>query len=109
MGLYGIYGSHTSESCPLNNRQSREIVLKMAATDKGLDDIASKNNIKIVVQYHSALEHVFLWTVESENAHLVERFMIESGWAIFNAVKIVPLGTYHDLVRTCRKLENPSE
>jgi hypothetical protein len=109
MALYGIYGNHTTESCPLNNGQSREIVLKMAASDKGLNEIASKNKIRILEQYHSALEHKFLWTVESENAHLVERFMIESGWATFNAVKIVPLGTYHDLVRTCRKLENTSE
>jgi hypothetical protein len=47
MSLYGIYGSHTTDSCPLNNTQSRKIVLKMAA-DKGLDNIATKNKIKIL-------------------------------------------------------------
>ena len=72
MSLYGIYGSHTTDSCPLNNTQSRKIVLKMA--DKGLDNIATKNKIKILEQYHSALEHTFLWTVDSENAHSVELY-----------------------------------
>jgi hypothetical protein len=70
-GVYGIYGSHTTESCPLNNTQSRKIVLKMAA-DEDIDNIAIKNKTKILEQYHSALEHTFLWTVDSENAHLVE-------------------------------------
>lgn len=108
MALYGIYGTHTTESCPLNNRQSRRIVLN-TATDNGLDDIAIKNKIRILTQYHSALEHSFLWTVESETAQSVERFMIESGWTAFNAMKIVPLGTYHNLVQTCKRLEESSE
>ncbi|HEX5891405.1 MAG TPA: hypothetical protein VFY41_00960, partial [Nitrososphaeraceae archaeon] len=87
MALYGIYGSHTTESCPLNNIQSRKIVLNMV---EDFDNIANKNRIKVLEQYHSALEHTFLWIVDTENAHSVERFMIESGWAAFNAVKIVP-------------------
>jgi len=108
MALYGIYGSHTTESCPLNNSQSRKIVLK-TETDNGLDDFAIKHKIRILEQYHSALEHNFLWTVESENAHQVERFMMESGWTGFNAVKIVPLGTYRNLVQTCKRLEDSSK
>lgn len=101
MALYGIYGSHTTESCPLNNIESRKIVLNMAGD---LDNIANKNSIKILEQYHSALEHTFLWTVDAENAHSVERFMIESGWAAFNAVKIVPLGRYQNVIEACKKL-----
>jgi hypothetical protein len=42
--------------------------------DKGLDNIATKNKIKILEQYHSALEHTFLWTVDSENAYSVELY-----------------------------------
>lgn len=101
MALYGIYGSHTTESCPLNNIESRKIVLNMVGD---LDNIANKNSIKILEQYHSALEHTFLWTVDAENAHSVERFMIESGWAAFNAVKIVPLGRYQNVIEACKKL-----
>ena len=28
MGLYGIYGSHTTEACPLNNAETRKLVLE---------------------------------------------------------------------------------
>jgi hypothetical protein len=101
MALYGIYGSHTTESCPLNNIQSRKIVLNMV---EDLENIANKNKIKILEQYHSALEHTFLWIVDTENAHSVERFVIESGWAAFNAVKIVPLGRYQNVIEACKKL-----
>lgn len=104
MSLYGIYGSHTTDSCPLNNAQTRKIVLKMAA-DKGLDNIATKNKIKILEQYHSALEHTFLWTVDSENAHLVESFMMESEWATFNTIKIVPIGRYQNVIEACKRLD----
>jgi hypothetical protein len=107
MALYGIYGSHTSDSCPLNNTQSRRIVLKMAA-DNGLDNMAIKNKTKILEQYHSALEHTFLWTVDSENAHLVESFMIECGWATFNTIKIVPLGKYQNVIEACKRLDDLS-
>jgi hypothetical protein len=107
MALYGIYGSHTTESCPLNNTQSRETVLKMAA-DEDIDNIAIKNKTKILEQYHSALEHTFLWTVDSENAHLVESFMIECGWAAFNTIKIVPLGRYQNLIEACKRLDASS-
>lgn len=105
MALYGIYGSHTTESCPLNNTQSRNIVLKMA---QDIDNIANKNKIKILEQYHSALEHTFLWTVDAENSHSVERFMIESQWAVFNGLKIVPLGRYQNVVEACEKLDSHS-
>ncbi len=102
MALYGIYGSHTTESCPLNNIKSRKIVLN----SEDFQNIANKNKTKILEQYHSALEHTFFWTVETENAHSAERFMIESGWAAFNAVKIVPLGRYQNLIEACKKLGN---
>jgi hypothetical protein len=32
MGLYGIYGSHTQEACPLYNEESRKYLLKVAPT-----------------------------------------------------------------------------
>jgi hypothetical protein len=32
MGLYGIYGSHTQEACPLYNEESRKYLLRVAPT-----------------------------------------------------------------------------
>ena len=66
MALYGIYGSHTTESCPLNNREVAERVVAVAESD--VQSTASKYKIsEIVGQYHSALEHTFLWIVDAED------------------------------------------
>lgn len=64
------------------------------------------DSIEVETENHG---RVVRWTVESETAQLVERFMIESEWAAFNAMKIVPLGTYHNLVQTCKRLEESTE
>ena len=91
MGLYGIYGSHTTEACPLNNAETRKLVLEQGPK---IVEEASKLNIKIINQYHSALEHTFLWVVEANNAHLVQSFFTTSYLSKINALKIVPLITY---------------
>ncbi|HZD83291.1 MAG TPA: DUF3303 family protein [Nitrososphaeraceae archaeon] len=101
MGLYGIYGNHSAESCPLYNTENRDLIIKM---NEQLKEIANKNNIKILQQYHSALEHTFIWVVDAKEAHSVQNFMIDSGWAKFNAVKIVPLGSYEHLIEACKGL-----
>ena len=43
MGLYGIYGSHTTEACPLNNAETRKLVLEHGPK---IVEEASKLNIK---------------------------------------------------------------
>ena len=99
MSLYGIYGSHTTESCPLYNIENRKLIIK---THDQLKEIANKNDVKLLQQYHSALEHTFTWIVDAKEAHSVQNFMIESSWAKFNTVKIVPLGTYEHLIDVCK-------
>ena len=95
MALYGIYGSHTTESCPLNNREVAERVVAVAESD--IESTASKYKIsEIVGQYHSALEHTFLRIVEAEDPHLIEQFCVETGIASFNRIKIVPLITFSE-------------
>jgi hypothetical protein len=66
VALYGISGSPTTEACPLNNDTSAKRVLH--AEDLDIGQIAQKYKIsKIVGQYHSALEHTFLWIVKAED------------------------------------------
>ena len=101
MGLYGIYGSHTTEACPLNNAETRQLVLEHGPK---IVEEASKQNIKIINQYHSALEHTFLWVVEANDAHLVQSFFTTSYLSKINALKIVPLITYSDVIEHCKKL-----
>ena len=102
MALYGIWGSHTVESCPLNNADNRRVVL---GAPPDLEPFAKKYKInKILGTYHSPLEHTFLWVVDAEDPHLVQQFCIDGGIAKFNAAKIVPLITFKDVVALCKKV-----
>lgn len=38
----------------------------------------------------------------AEDPHLVQKFWIDGGMATFNAVKIVPMITFKDVVSTCQ-------
>src|SRR5919197_5511627 len=90
--LFGIFAIHTPESCPLNNKQSREIFMQI---DEKLKIITAKYNIsKIVGFYMSVLEHQWVIIVEAENAHDIETLCIEAGISAFNTVKIVPLNNF---------------
>ena len=105
MALFGIDGIHTTEACPLNNSDSAKIILK--AENFNLDEISQKYKInKILGQYHSALEHTFLWILDADDPHLIQQFCIESGLASFNAVKIIPLITTQQAIETVKKV-NP--
>lgn len=95
MALYGIYGSHTTESCPLNNGEVAKRVVALGESD--VQSTAKKYKIsKILGQYHSALEHTFLWIVDADDPHAIEEFCVETGVASFNRLKIVPLITFSE-------------
>jgi uncharacterized protein with GYD domain len=103
MRTYGIFGSHTTEGCPLFNRENRQLLLSMV---ENFENKAHRYNVKIKEQYHSGLEHTFVWIAEADNAHSIEDLMIETGVAKFNTLKIVPLRTLQHVVESCKKLES---
>ncbi len=104
MALYGVYGRHEIKDCPLNSAESRKFVAKVAKTD--MNTVLPKYKInKIVGQYHSGLEHTFLWVFDAEDPHLIQQFAIEGGIASFNEIKIVPLFTFDDVVRETAKID----
>ncbi len=103
MALYGIYGRHEIKDCILNNAESRKMVAEVAKRD--MSSVLPKYKInKIVGQYHSGLEHTFLWILDADDPHLIQQFAIEGGLASFNEVKIVPLMTFDDVVREAGKI-----
>ncbi len=102
MALYGVYGSHTTESCPLNNQENRRAVIEGGPLFK---QVAEAANVKVVSQYHSPLEHTFLWVLDAKDAQTIESLMIQAGIAKFNAVKIVPVLTFDDVIEKCKKIE----
>ena len=95
MALFGIYGKHTTKACPWNNIETAKILLKLAQSDFEFHAKEYKIN-KIVGQYHSALEHTFLWVVEAENPHLIQEFCVATGVATINELKIVPMITFQE-------------
>ena len=92
MSLYGIYGSHSVEACPVNHLENAKKLVSFAEGDP--TPLLEKYRIHNVLgQYHSAFEHTFLWIVDADDPHLIEEFALEAGLASFNHLKIVPLIT----------------
>ncbi len=105
MALFGLYGEHTVEGCPLNNRQSRKSVIDGKSFFEDGAVIKDRYGIsRVVGQYHSALEHTFVWVVDASDPHLLQQAAIDSGLSGFNSVKIVPLSLYSDVVAKCEKI-----
>ena len=103
MGLYGIYGSHTTEACPLFNAGNRKLLLETA---DGFEVTAAAFGVKVVAAYHSGLEHTFVWIVESGDPHVIEDLMVQTRMAKWNSAKIVPLKTLKTVVDYCQSLED---
>jgi hypothetical protein len=95
MALFGIYGKHTVDACPWNNIENAKILKDFAAMDIG--PLAKKYKInQIVGQYHTALEHTFLWILDAQEAHLLTDFCVEAKLARINDLKIVPMITFNE-------------
>lgn len=101
MALYGIYGEHTQEACPLYNKEVRQLLLSRAPE---IEKNAQKYGVKILHQFHSGLEHTFLWVVDADNAHLIQELMSRTAGR-FNTLKIVPLITFQDVIDSCKQIE----
>ncbi len=101
--LWGIYGAHNRHDCPVNNRETAKEVIALHAKD--LRPLMEKYGVTAFVdQYHSGLEHTFLWAVETKEPHNLEEFCIELGVARWNDLKFVPERTFKDVVKDVRAL-----
>ncbi|MFQ5893191.1 MAG: DUF3303 family protein [Nitrospinota bacterium] len=103
MALFGIYGSHATEMCPINNLEIAKTILEQF--DRGIEEQARRFKINTILgQFHSALEHTFLWIVDADDPHLIQQFCIDVQLASFNAIKIVPLITVNEVAERLRAL-----
>ena len=101
--LWGIYGAHDKHDCPVNNRETAKEVIAISQMDLG--PLMAKYGITAVVdQYHSGLEHTFVWVVETNEPHKLEEFSIELGVARWNDLKFVPERTFEEVVTDVRAL-----
>ncbi len=102
--LWGIYGAHNRHDCPVNNRETAKEVITLSVTN--LQPLMEKYGVTAVLdQYHSGLEHTFLWAVETKEPHKLEGFSIELGIARWNDLKFGPQLTFEEgVVPTVRAL-----
>ncbi len=81
----------------INHSEGARKVAKQLRPTEAESDFDSQAQVykinKIVGQYHSALEHTFLWVVEAQDFHLIQEFCVATGVATINKLKIVPLIT----------------
>jgi hypothetical protein len=101
MALYGIYAERTQAAWSLYNKEIRQFLLSRA---QNIQKNAQKNGVKILHQFHSGLEHTFLWVVDADNAHLIQEVMARTA-VRFNTVKIVPLITFQGVIERCKQIE----
>ncbi len=104
MALYGIYGRHEIDACPINNSENRKIMIEIGNRDSKQVCANYKIN-KIIGRFHSALEHTFLWIVDAEDPHLIQKLAMEGGVASFNEVKIVPLVEFENVVKMLESMD----
>ncbi len=101
--LWGIYGAHNRHDCPVNNKETAKEVIALSERDLG--PLMEKYGVTAILdQYHSGLEHTFLWVVETTEPHNLEEFSIELGVARWNDLKFVPERTFADVISDVRVL-----
>jgi len=92
MALFGIFATHSPESCPLNNKTSKDTMIMI---DNKMKSITEKFHVRKVHGFYlSVLEHVWVIIVEADTPHEIEGMCIEAGISAFNTVKIVPLSNF---------------
>ena len=101
--LFGVFASHSPESCPINNEQSREIFLKLKPR---MEEEMKKYNIsKMVEFYMSVLEHQWIIIFDAVHAHDIERLCIDVGISSMSTVKIVPMNLFDNIVQKFDKIK----
>jgi hypothetical protein len=86
--LWGIFGRHDVEHCPLHQHSASAQALdhNVLLREYGISRIHDR--------YHAGVEHRFLWVIETTRPHELERFAIDHGIAGHSELTIVPITSY---------------
>ncbi len=95
--LFGVFAVHSPESCPLNNKNSRQIFLNMESKIKS--SMKKFQIIKIIGFYMSVLEHEWIIILDAKSAHGIEQLCISVGISSLSTVKIVPMNEFSETVK----------
>lgn len=98
--LFGVFATHSPESCPLNNARNKEVLMQM---EKKMQERMGANGVtKVIGFYFSVLEHEWTIILEAESAHGIETLCIEAEISAFNTIKIVPLTEFGAALKRIR-------
>jgi hypothetical protein len=98
--LFGVFATHSPESCPLNNQKSRKIFLEIQGKMKV--SVKKFKITKIIGFYMSILEHEWIIIMDAKSAHDIEQLCITVGISSISTVKIVPINDFGLAVKRLR-------
>jgi hypothetical protein len=104
--LFGVFATHSPESCPLNNRNSKKIFLEIE--DKIKKNLKKFGITKVIGFYMSVLEHEWIIILDAKNAHDIENLCIAVGISSTSTVKIVPMNDFRVVVKRIRSHNHES-
>ena len=103
MALFGVFSFHSPEACPLNNHANRLVGMKIL---EKMNNVKKKFRIKEIRGFYaSVLEHQFVIILDAQDAHDVEKMVIEVGLSKFNTLKIVPLNEFGQITKVWKEME----
>lgn len=95
--LFGVFATHSPESCPINNEKSKKIFMKL---QENMEHEMKKYNINEIVEFYmSVLEHEWIIILDAVHAHDIEKLCIDVGISSLSTVKIVPMNLYKDTLK----------
>ena len=98
--LFGVFATHSPESCPMNNKCSKKIFMQVQSK---LEKSQKKFSVtKILGFYMSVLEHQWIIILDAKNAHDIEQLCIAVGISSMSTIKIVPI---NDISVVMKKLK----
>jgi len=96
MSIFAVNMKHSPESCPLFND---EVMKKFKESIVNREDIAKKNNLKVLSAYSSVLDHIVNYLVEAPSQQAVEDYFKEMGFAFWNYIEIKQVQFVEDILK----------
>ena len=105
MPQYVVRSVHTSDQCPASNSKIRNLVVSGAAT---IPQLAEKLGVKILIgPLVLASEHEGITVVEAANVEAVGQFVLQSGMAQWNSVRVTASQTQQDALQELSSMPPP--
>jgi len=95
--LFGVFATHSPESCPINNEDNKKIFMKLG--EKLETESKKYDNVTVMEFYMSVLEHEWVIIIDAINAHDIEKLCMDVGISSLSTVKIVPMNLYSDTLK----------